>query len=232
MPTMKSWSHSKLGDFDKCKQLVYLKHIAKIPEPERVLKPGQTEFANDRGSRVHDNCEGYVRGEHDALCPEASKHFEYQIELLRHLYSLGQVSLEGEWGMNRGWEADEWKAAWLRLKLDVCVFLDHTHAVVIDYKTGRKFGNEVKHAEQLQLYQLVTFLRYPRLEKVTVDLWYLDQNETTSVTYTRMQGLRFRENFNRRGISLTETEVWPPNPNVHSCKWCPYKNTEHCLVGV
>lgn len=232
MTQMKSWSHSKLGDFDKCRQMVYLKHIAKIPEPERPLPPGKTEHANDRGSRIHDNCEGYVRGDHDALAPEADKFFGYQIELLRVMYAEGLVSLEGEWGMNFDWEIDEWKSAWLRLKLDVCVFADPTHAIVIDYKTGRKFGNEVKHAEQLQLYQLVTFLRYPKLEKVTAELWYLDQNETTSVTYQRSQGLRFRENFHRRGAMLTSTDVWPPNPNIHSCKYCPYKNTEHCSVGV
>lgn len=229
---MRSWSHSKLGDFDKCKQLVYLKHIAKIPEPERVLPPGKTEFANDRGSRIHDNLEGYVRGDHDALTPEADKFFGLQVDLLRTLYAEGQVSLEGEWGMNFDWEIDEWKKAWLRLKLDVCVFADPTHAIVIDYKTGKKFGNEVKHAEQLQLYQLVTFLRYPMLEKVTAELWYLDQNDVTSHTYTRQQGLRFRDNFHRRGVAITECDVWPANPNIHSCRWCPYKNTEHCLVGV
>lgn len=229
---MRSWSHSKLGDFDKCKQLVYLKHIAKIPEPERVLPPGKTEFANDRGSRIHDNLEGYVRGDHDALTPEADKFFGLQVDLLRTLYAEGQVSLEGEWGMNFDWEIDEWRKAWLRLKLDVCVFAGPTHAIVIDYKTGKKFGNEVKHAEQLQLYQLVTFLRYPMLEKVTAELWYLDQNDVTSHTYTRQQGLRFRDNFHRRGRAITECDVWPANPNIHSCRWCPYKNTEHCLVGV
>ena len=49
-----SWSFSKLGDFEKCRKYFWLKHEQKAPEPERPLKPGQTEHANDRGSRVHD----------------------------------------------------------------------------------------------------------------------------------------------------------------------------------
>lgn len=227
-----SWSHSKLTDFDKCKRMFWLKHDQRIPEPERPLPPGKTEHANERGTRVHDNCEGYVRGEHDALAPEAEKHFGIQLDLMRALYADGLVSLEGEWGMDSDWETTAWKGAWLRLKLDAMVMVDKTHAIVIDYKTGHKFGNEVKHAEQLQLYQLVTFLRYPFLEKVTAELWYLDQNEVTSFTYTRAQGLRFKDGFNRRGIAALSQIAYPPNPNIHSCKWCPYKNTEHCTVGV
>ena len=227
-----SWSHSKLTDFDKCKRMFWLKHDQRIPEPERPLPPGKTEHANERGTRVHDNCEGYVRGEHDALAPEAEKHFGIQLDLMRALYADGLVSLEGEWGMDSDWETTAWKGAWLRLKLDAMVMVDKTHAIVIDYKTGRKFSNEVKHAEQLQLYQLVTFLRYPFLEKVTAELWYLDQNEVTSFTYTRAQGLRFKDGFNRRGIAALSQIAYPQNPNIHSCKWCPYKNTEHCTVGV
>lgn len=232
-----SWSHSKLTDFEKCKFLCWLKHDQKIPEPERPLKPGQTEHANDRGSRIHDNCEQYVDGRIDVLTPEADKHFGPQIDLLRVLFKEGLVSLEGEWGMNEDWDVAKWREAWLRLKLDAIVFHSKTHATVIDYKTGRKFGNEVKHAEQLQLYQLVAFLRYPELEHVTAELWYLDQPDgqnLTSLTFTRKQGLRFRDSFDRRGRALTSCTSWPPNPNVHSCKWCQYGpwNGGQCQVGV
>ena len=215
--------------------MFWLKYDQKIPEPERPLPPGKTEHANDRGSRVHDGCEAYVRGLSDDLPLEAEKHFGPQIDLLRHLYAAGEVSLEGEWAMDMDWCPADWKKGWLRLKLDVLVHLSETEAVVIDYKTGKKFGNEIKHAEQLQLYQLVTFLRYPHLERVTAELWYLDQNEVTSRAYTRDQGLRFREKWHKRGLDITTCEKFPANPNVHSCKFCPYgpweNGTGHCQVG-
>lgn len=229
-----SWSYSRLADFERCKFLAWLKYDQKIPEPERPLPPGKTEHANDRGTRIHESCERYVRGDSDELALEAEQFFGPQLDLLRVLYADGMVTLEGEWGMNEDWEPCEWSEAWLRLKLDACVFLDSTEAIVIDYKTGRKYGNEIKHAEQLQLYQLVAFLRYPELERVTAELWYLDQGEVTSISYTRSQGLRFKPNFHKRGLSLTTCEDFPPNPSIHTCRYCQYGpwNSGHCEVGI
>jgi CRISPR/Cas system-associated exonuclease Cas4 (RecB family) len=231
---IRSWSHSKLTEFDKCKRRVWLMHVQRIPEPQRPLPPGKTEHANDRGTRVHEACEAYVKGLTDSLCVEAEKHFGPQLDLLRVLYEEGMVSLEGEWGVDQGWNPTDWKTAWHRSKLDAIVFVDKTHAIVIDYKTGKKFGNEVKHGEQMQLYQLNAFLRYPELEEVTCELWYLDANEVTSRTFTRSQGLRFKDNFHRRGMAMTSCNDFPPNPNVFSCQWCMYGpwGTGHCEVGV
>ncbi len=113
-----SWSHSRLVDFEKCKFLAWLKYDQRIPEPARPLPPGKIEHANDRGTRVHDNCEQYVRGDIDELLPEAAKYFGPQLDLLRVLHEAGQVSLEGEWGMDDQWCPTDWRTAWLRLKLD------------------------------------------------------------------------------------------------------------------
>ena len=220
--TIPSWSYSRLQDFEKCKQLAKFKYLDKIPEPERELPPGKTEFANDRGTRIHENCEQYVNGTTDVLMPEADKHFGLRLDLLRTMFKDGLVSLEGEWATDKDWNPVEWKKGWLRLKLDAMVMHDKHTATVIDFKSGKRFGNEVKHAEQLQLYQLVTFLRYPHLETVYAELWYLDQDEVTSQKYTRNQGLRFKANFERRGSALTSCTEFPANGNMHSCRWCMY----------
>ncbi len=273
MPVL-SWSHSKLADFERCRYAFFLKHDQRIPEPPRPLSPGKTEHANERGTRVHDEMERFVRGQ-GPLPREASK-FAAEAQKLRDLFPTGAVSLEGEWGMNKDWEITDWSGhwepvtgvphtttakklpdrardgvvvkvgkltfmwvpAWLRLKLDALVFLSPTEAVAIDYKTGKKFGNEIKHGEQLQLYQLVTFLRHPELEIVHTELWYLDVDDLTLKTFTRDQGLRFRRAMDMRGIKITTCTTFPPNPNVHSCKWCPYgerpdgNGTGDCKVGV
>jgi hypothetical protein len=166
------------------------------PEPERPLPPGKTEHANDRGSRIHDSAEQYVRG-NGPFIPEMEK-FRPEFESLRQLFIDGKVSLEGEWGMDKNWEPCDWKVAYQRLKIDALVFLNDYEAVVIDYKSGKKYGNEIKHAEQCQSYQLNTFLRYPQLEIIHTELWYLDINEITQNEYSRTQGLRFKHSFDRR----------------------------------
>lgn len=232
-PPMKSWSFSSLGDFEKCRYYSYLKRVQKIPEPERPLPPGKLEHANDRGTRIHDHAEQFVRGKEKYALPEM-RSFETEFLSLQNSFKAGMVSLEGEWGMNAQWEPADWKAAWLRLKLDALVFLSPREAVAVDYKTGRKFGNEVKHAEQLQLYQLVTFLRYPQLETIHAELWYLDQDELTSMTYQRHQGLRFQHKWNQRANTMMKAVDFPPNPNVYSCKYCMYgpKGSGVCERGV
>ena len=231
--TISSWSHSKLGDFEKCKFLAWLKHDQKIPEPERPLKPGQTEHANDRGTRIHQHAEDYVTGKVDAQIPEM-REFAQEFDHLRRLYPSGIVSLEGEWAVNRDWVPTDWRTGWHRSKVDAIVLPNKHSAIVIDYKSGKRFGNEVKHAEQTQLYALNAVLRYPELEEVTTELWYLDVKELIAATFTRAQILRFKANFDRRGRALTECTDFPPNPNVYSCKWCQYGpwNGGQCQVGV
>lgn len=227
-----SWSHSKLGDFEKCNFMAWLKHDQRIPEPPRLLPPGKTEHANDRGSRIHDAAEHFVDGT-GGFIAELRK-FEPEFNHLKHLYAAGKVSLEGEWGMDKEWNITPWKTAWLRLKLDALVHASKTEAVVIDYKSGKKFGNEIKHAEQTQLYALTTFLRFPELETVHAELWYVDVDDLTRMTYTRDQALRFRRSWNNRGTKLVTATEYPPNPNKFSCRWCPYGpgGTGHCAVGV
>lgn len=251
---LKSWSHSRLAEFEKCKFKVWLKNVERVAEPERPLPPGKMEHANDRGSRVHDECEQYVDGRSDYLPAEAERHFGCHLDLLRLLYAENKVSLEGEWGMDRNWEPTDWAKAWHRCKLDAIVFLTglvphesqnrltgNTHmlgksAIVIDYKTGKKWGNEIKHGEQMQLYLLNSFLRFPELEHVRTELWYLDLGETTVQEMTRSQALHFKANFDRRGHAVTSCTKFPPNPNKFSCRWCMYGTfnggTGHCTVGV
>lgn len=227
-----SWSFSRLGDFDKCKKYYWLKHEQKIPEPERPLPPGKTEHANDRGTRVHNETEAFVRGL--GPFPKEMREFELEVNHLKALFASGRVSLEGEWGMDRDWNPTDWKTAWQRLKLDALVHVSKIEAIVIDYKTGRRFGNEVKHGQQLQSYQLNTFLRFPELEIVHAELWYPDVKDLVTQTFTRDQGLRFKRTFDERGKRLTSNTSWPANPNKFSCQWCPYgpDGTGHCPEGV
>ena len=104
--------------------------------------------------------------------------------------------------------------------------------VAIDFKTGRKHGNEVAHSSQIQLYQLVSFLRFPDLQTITGELWYLDQDELTSMRFTRAQGLRVLANYERRGLAMTTATEFPAKPSIFACRWCAYNTDEHCSKGV
>ena len=233
MSKIRSWSYSRLLDYEACPLMAKFKIVDRIPEPERPLPPGKTEHANDRGTRVHNECELYVRGE--GPLPQEARYFEDEFKSLAAKFKKGMVSLEGEWGFDKQWQPVDWKLAWLRMKLDANIHLSNTHAAVVDYKTGKKFGNEVKHGEQLQMYALAVFLRYPQVEHVTAELWYLDVNDLTRLDVTRPIGLRQLKPFDKRGRKMTEATEFPANPNAHSCRYCPYhpaKGTGDCPHGV
>lgn len=232
MNTINKVSFSRLQNFEKCKYLAKLTYIDKIPEPERPLPKGKTEHANVRGNRIHDAAEMFVQGGVEMI-PELKK-FEEEFLELRELYKIKRCFLEGEWAVTLEWEPTAWTSsdAWLRKKLDALVISeDGLHARVIDYKSGRRYGNEIKHTEQGQIYQLATFLRYPEVQNITVEFWYTDLGETDIKHYSRLQGTQYFEKFNKRFLEVTTCTDFPPNPNAFSCKWCPY-NGNVCEHGV
>lgn len=225
MTTIKNWSFSSLMVFESCKYRARLERVDRIPD--NTPRPNA-----DRGSQIHQEAEDYVRGK--APFTHNLRFFQDDFNALKRHYDAGRVVCEEEWGFDSNWSPAEWKSAWLRLKCDAVVHLDSTHLAVIDYKTGKRFGNEIKHAEQLQLYALCSLLRYPEVEQVTCELWYLDQNELASFVMKRKQLSRYLQLFDKRGVAMTTETQFKPNPNIISCKYCPYGPDRQgdCKFGV
>ena len=222
---IKRWSFSRDRIVRECQFRAKLAYVDQVPEPERPPLPGGKEYPNDRGSRVHDEAELFVRGDLDIM-PKELHHFDAEFEYLHELFVLGQdMEMEQMWCFDKAWKVvpEDSKKVWVRIKLDLMIWMDRHRAVIVDYKTGKKEYNEIKHAEQLQLYQLAAFLRYPDLQEVTVEDWYLDVNEMTSITYRRDQGLRYLKHWNQRGLDITTAKIFPARPSTWSCRFCPYK---------
>jgi hypothetical protein len=104
--------------------------------------------------------------------------------------------------------------------------LSPEHYVVIDYKTGKKFGNEIKHKEQLNLYALAVAIRNPDVQELTTENWYLDQKDgenLTSTDCTRQQAMmKYLKYFDRQAQEMTTATKFPTKANKFSCQWCPY----------
>lgn len=224
---IKATSFSRLDVYEQCGHRARLAFVKRIKEPPQPPLPDGKEYANDRGTRVHEAADRFV-SQGGELIPEL-KDFETEFNTLRELYQKDQVEIEQMWLFDNAWQRlpDEdifSPKIWLRIKCDAVVWRENdTSLVVVDYKTGKRFGNEVKHAHQCQLYQLGALLRYPKVKKVTTELWYTDQNELVSMNFTRAQGLRFFESWNDRLVKMTSDDVLDPRPSRHTCKWCPYK---------
>ena len=222
-----AWSHSTLKTFETC---AYRSYIAKVRRIQEDFGP-----AAKRGSEIHEKAEHYVEGTLSELPPELKK-FESKFKELRELYVDAKVELEGEWGFTVDWEPCGWlePVTWARIKLDAIVHETDTSARVIDYKTGKKFGNEISHAQQALTYAIGSFFRYTDLQHVQTELWYLDQNETTIQAYTRDEAMLFMPKLHQRAVAMTTATSFPPNPSNYNCKWCSYKEGEypHCQHGI
>ena len=226
---LRSWSFSGLQVFETCPYWAYLRYGQRIPEPEPP-----PNAPNVRGSRTHDEAELFVRGE-GPFTPGLAK-FEKQFLELKTLFDEGIVELEENWGVDRSWNSVEWSDpnCWGRIKLDAFVRTSTTSCRVIDYKTGKSWGNEVKHSQQGSVYGIAALMRYPELEEVTIEFWYLDEGKCRPKTISRDKLMKQLPKLNERAVMMTSVSSFPAKPNKFNCRWCPYRPGKggQCDLGV
>ena len=130
-----------------------------------------------------------------------------------------------------GWLVPE---TWARIKLDAIHHESPTSARVIDYKTGRMIGNEIAHSQQALIYAIGTFFKYPELQHLQTELWYLDHGETTLQAYTRDEAMVFMPTLHQRALAMTTATNFMPVPSKSNCRWCSYKNGDDpiCQHGI
>jgi hypothetical protein len=220
MSSFTQWSHSSLGLFEKCAYAAKLRYVDRIKTPQGD--------AAARGEAVHSQAEAFIRGDTDVLDPVLTP-FSQEITLMRQWYAKGAVQLEQNWGYRDDWSpipVDEftWQhpELWHVSKLDVFLRASATQALVGDWKTGKKAGNEIKHAEQGQLYAVAAFCRFDELEEVTVEFYYPDVEDLSTKTYTRHELGRLLPSWTRRGAIMMTSTQFPPRANMYNCKWCDF----------
>ncbi len=190
-----------------------------------------------RGINVHDWTEKFIRNELKVLPAEIKHHRDY-IEELRELFAQGiQIQMEEPWYFDREFVPCEKNDRRIMIKQDAFRFVSPTAAELDDWKTGRRDGNEAKHARQIKRYVIAAFMRYPELEYVTGSARYLDSNDLFQRGYTREQAMAFfrtEENLLRRYFHDTKCV---PKPNRINCKNCDFNKPDEdgeygCSHGV
>ena len=232
---IKAWSYSRLKVFEQCPYRAYLAFIEKRPEPPEIDKK-----AADRGSAIHLEIENYIRGDSDILTKPATN-AQHILDPLREAYTLGTVHVEGDWGFTVDWEPCGYHDdnVWCRMKLDTLHLTSETTADGYDWKSGKKIGNEVAHAQQAQQYVVGTFMKYPELTEVTTKFVYVDQKDCgppTTRTYSRERAMAFFKSIHDRALAMTTATEFKAKPNKINCRFCPYgpnnKGDRSCPWGV
>ena len=230
-----AWSYSRLKNYEQCPHRAFLAYVEKRPEPPEIDKK-----AANRGTEIHTQIENYIRGDSDELTNPALK-AKHIIDPLRDEYRAGNVELEGDWGFTATWATCDYfdPNVWARMKLDALHVTGPFSADAYDWKSGKKFGNEVAHAQQGQQYVIGTFMRRPELEHVTTRFVYVDQADCGPPTvreYTRAKAMSMFKSINDRAIAMTTATTFPAKPNKINCRFCPYgpnnKGDRSCQWGV
>jgi len=224
----KSSSFSRADLMQKCPLQFYFRHLEKIPNLAEDPPPG-VERPLDRGIRLHDLAEDYVEGKLMKI-PTDLKPYQEHLDKLKILYKHGIIELEKEYAFDADWNPcgyKDWDRCVYRGKGDVVIRPDEHNVIVIDYKTGKKDGNEVKHHEQCVEYGICEALMDPELQIFTLELWYFDQplaaDNPTSRTLTRTQLLRSFENMRNKHQKVLDEVLFPARPSRMACYFCDYK---------
>ena len=216
------WSYSRLKTYEGCPKQAFFRYVQKIKEPP--VK------AMERGKEIHKTCEEYIRGR-EIVLTGTLKDFEDGLNILKENYRKGHVLCEGDWAWDKDWNKTDWFGydTWGRAKVDAFYHDDSTNeATVIDFKTGRYEGNQEGHREQCELYASICLLRYPELEKITTEMWYLDHNKIDRYEYDKNTIENKRKKLTERAIIMTTAEDFPAKPDKWKCRWCYFGKEGLC----
>ena len=214
--TITRWSYSRLGTYESCPKKAYYRYIKKVPEEQHP--------AAERGIKIHNLAEQYIKGEIEEVPRELYLFYE-GFEQLKEGYNEGEVSVEEQWAFNLSWEKTEWNGedTWGRYIIDAFV-KQGNYAKVIDFKTGRFKDNNEGYKKQCSLYASCVLKRFPELEKIDAELWYLDHHKITRFHFEREELIEAKEKFHKRAISMTTDTEFKTTPSEFACRFCSFTN--------
>lgn len=216
LPLVTAWSYSRYSDYKQCPAKFKYKHLMRMPDPGNA--------AMQRGNTIHKMAEDVVRAKIDV--PLELEGVRRELEHLRDNMAVAEES----WGFKNDWEwigRPNWFGddVWFRAKTDARLLYDDGTLLIVDWKTGRKyFSNE----EQIELFALAGFKRFPEATEVDARLYYTDcepdDNEIQRV-YTPKDLAAVQKDWTKRVVPMFKDRKFAPTPN-DKCHWCPFSKAK------
>jgi hypothetical protein len=204
-----TWSFSSYKQYVNCpKQYQEIKVLKRF-----FVKPTQEMTY---GNEVHKALEHYVK---DGT--PLAKNYERFKALMDTLMEIdGEKHPELRMALDRDGNASEYgKGYWVRGIVDLLI-TEGDLAHILDYKTG---SSKYPDTKQLKLMALMTFAKFPQINRVKAGLLFVMHDAFTTEEYTRDQipalWDAFKPDLMRMDASYN-TDVWNPNPTP-LCGWCP-----------
>lgn len=180
-----------------------------------------------RGTRLHTACEKFLKGEIDHT--KLSLDFRAIKGQLSIMKDLG-AKAEEEWNCDQQWNFQPAEDDTTLIKAFVDIhYVMGKELTIFDLKTGKPYP---EHFDQLQLYTVMGFSRYPEVQTITVAPLYLD-GPVPPTTYTRPILPHLQDFWKTRARAPVEAQEFPATPSGEACRWCDYKKSKggQCEFG-
>ena len=203
------WSLSKLETYEQCPAKFNYKYNLKLEEK-------QNEYA-ERGSRVHAELEGSIKGTNE-LTGKLEFYHGFLQQLKRGsvpIVTEQELRLGPDWTPVSGAEGTTWVIAYLDL-----IRVDGETAHIWDWKTGKIYP---KHESQKDLYSLMTFCTYPEVQSITFTHVYVDQGKNKQKEYTRAGHMPTKSDWAVRVAKMEGETQFIPNPS-YLCRFCHFSS--------
>jgi hypothetical protein len=229
----KSWSFSRLNDWEVCPLRARKKYLEKFEEPEGP--------AFTRGKKIEVEINKYLFTQKSKVmkCPDSGARFIDELNALRSISK--SVICNKDLAFDRDWKPcpwDAWDRAWVRIRMDLLWAsspedpfvlprkVKQAVARVVDLKTGKIYEDKI---DQVDLYKLCALLIEPGLLPTVVaatsQLWYLDEGETrpdgswSSLLPADVE--KAKRYWEKRVRPMLLDEAFLPRPS-NRCRWCPH----------
>ncbi len=214
LPRFKSWSISRLKDYEKCPQYACYRHLMKNELGE---EPKGAPL--QRGIDIHEEAEAFLKGKLKAV-PESLKKFEGDFIDLRR----NGAESELKWAFDDAWRPVEYfaKNAWVRVVADAYLLDSIGTARLIDFKTGKA----ADYSDQLDLYAVAAFQHNSTTLLVSGELWFLDHGIKSRPAYYKPEAAdKLRKKWGERVRPMFADTKFVPRPGPY-CKWCFYSKAK------
>jgi CRISPR/Cas system-associated exonuclease Cas4 (RecB family) len=221
-----AWSWSRLQTYELCPAKAKYGYLDKIEEPKN---PSML-----RGSAIHKMAENYVNkgGTLKAELKLYERLFKEVRDLKKkkgvEIYTELQNALTSRWTLTT-WFAERGapksEEPWVRVIVDLAIVdTIARRARFIDHKTGKV---NLDGAVQLELYAIWGFIKFPEVDEIDGELWFLDQliSSRHVVTFYRKDLQKLITKWTKRSMPLLKDTAFRPKPN-DKCRWCYYSKAK------
>lgn len=217
--TITSWSWSRFSTWRDCPAKAKFKFIDRLEEPSGP--------AAERGTKLHKSAENYLKG--TERLPADFKQIAVDMQRLKKSKAdpEGSITLTKTWQMTT-W--NDWGNAWCRIQIDALLppgGNKRPELLIIDYKSGKE---KPWHEEQLELYAIGGFIKYPQATVARTQLWYIDSgvitppDDSQDGVYHRVNLEKLKKAWEARVKPMMADTAFKPKPG-NACRWCHFRKS-------